>query len=34
MGAGNTEVFAVFGDGAARNVNAGFVEFLGDQVVG
>ena len=34
MGAGNAEVFAIFGDGAARDLNALFAEALGDLLVG
>ena len=30
----NAEIFAVFRNGSARHMNPGFVQFLGDQVVG
>src|SRR5580704_4094913 len=34
MGAGDAHVFPVFRDRAARDVDAGIIEFLGDLIVG
>ena len=34
MGTGNAKIFAIFGDGAARDLNAFFAEAFGDLLVG